>query len=149
MWLRRSGDWTVTGKEFAHPYIFKTLFSKEPIEFEDLCETKTVTTALFLNMDESADGMLLEPDYAEPMRFVGRAGSFVPIKPGAGGGELLRQKGDKYYSATGAKGWRWLESEQVRVLGKEDDIDYEYFRELVDKAIEHIEEYIPFDQLVR
>src|SRR5690606_12146408 len=41
--------WTATGAQFAHPYVFKRLFSKEDIEFKDLCETKTVQTALYLD----------------------------------------------------------------------------------------------------
>lgn len=44
--------WTATGTQFAVPYVFKTLFSKKPIEFSDLCETKAVTTALYLDMNE-------------------------------------------------------------------------------------------------
>ena len=46
------GEWTATGTQFQVPYVFKTLFSKEPIEFSDLCETKTVTSALYLDMNE-------------------------------------------------------------------------------------------------
>ena len=37
------GEWTATGTQFQVPYVFKTLFSKEKIEFTDLCETKTVS----------------------------------------------------------------------------------------------------------
>ena len=37
------------GKQFQQPYVFKTLFTMEPIEFDDLCETKTVTSALYLD----------------------------------------------------------------------------------------------------
>ena len=47
------GEWTATGTQFQVPYIFKTLFSKEPIEFEDLCETKSVSKgALYLDKNE-------------------------------------------------------------------------------------------------
>lgn len=44
--------WTATGTQFQVPYVFKTLFSKEPVTFDDLCETKAVTTALYLDMNE-------------------------------------------------------------------------------------------------
>lgn len=47
------GKWTATGKQFAIPYVFKSLFSKEPIVFDDLCETKEVKTALYLDRNES------------------------------------------------------------------------------------------------
>lgn len=46
------GQWTATGTQFAVPYVFKTLFSHEDIKFEDLCETKSVSSALYLDMNE-------------------------------------------------------------------------------------------------
>lgn len=46
-------QWTATGTQFAVPYVFKTLFSREPIVFEDMCETKSVTKgALYLDKNE-------------------------------------------------------------------------------------------------
>ena len=48
-----ANEWTATGAEFQHPYIFKTLFSHEPIEFKDYCETKTVKdSAIYLDMNK-------------------------------------------------------------------------------------------------
>lgn len=47
------GHWTATGTQFQIPYVFKTLFSKEPIEFRDICETKSVKTALYLDFNEN------------------------------------------------------------------------------------------------
>lgn len=47
------GHWDATGTQFQIPYVFKTLFSKEPIKFEDMCETKSVTSALYLDMNEN------------------------------------------------------------------------------------------------
>lgn len=45
--------WTATGTQFQVPYVFKTLFSKEPIEFDDMCETKSVSKgALYLDKNE-------------------------------------------------------------------------------------------------
>ena len=49
---KHEGQWTATGKQFAVPYVFKTLFSKEPIEFKDMCETFQVKTALYLDINE-------------------------------------------------------------------------------------------------
>ena len=66
--------------------------------------------------------------------FVGKVGQFCPIKPGYNGGLLLREVIDKktgaksYAAATGAKGYRWLESEMVKHLEKEDGIDRSYSR---------------------
>ena len=47
------GQWTATGKQFQVPYVFKYLFSKEPIEFADECETFSVSGALYLDMNEN------------------------------------------------------------------------------------------------
>lgn len=138
------GDWTATGTQLIHPYVFKSLFSKEEIEFKDLCETKSVTTALYLDMNEKLkDG---DHDY----HFVGKVGSFCPIQSGKGGGVLCRidKSGEKYHAATGSKGYRWLESETIKTLGKESDIDKTYFISMADKTIDDIENYALFDWFV-
>lgn len=50
---KHEGQWTATGTQFAVPYVFKTLFSKEEITFDDLCETKSVAKgAIYLDMNE-------------------------------------------------------------------------------------------------
>lgn len=139
---KADGHWTATGTQFQVPYVFKTLFSKEPITFKDLCETKTVTTALYLDMNEGL------PEDEHDYKFVGRAGQFCPMKPGTGGGVLLREKDGKYYAATGSKGYRWLESEVVADLHKEDDIDHNYYISLVDAAVLDISKYGDFEQFV-
>lgn len=51
--IKKGGKWTATGAQFQVPYVFKTLFSKEPIEFNDLCEVKSVTSAIYLDLNES------------------------------------------------------------------------------------------------
>ena len=139
--------WTATGAQFAVPYVFKKLFSKKPIEFEDMCETKAVSSALYLDMNEDL------PENEHDYHFVGKIGQFCPIKPGCGGGELVREGIDKdgsikYSSATGAKGYRWLESETVKLLNKQKDIDRSYYDSLVDGAIETIGKYGDFEQFV-
>ena len=80
--------------------------------------------------------------------FVGRVGQFCPITPGCGGGLLMREQNGNYYAATGTKGYRWLESEMVRELGKEDDIDLNYYRKLVDEAVKSISQYGDFEAFV-
>lgn len=138
---KHPNEWTATGKEFQVPYVFKTLFSKEPIKFEDMCEVLSVKTALYLREDEN------DPE------FVGRVGQFCPIKPGHGGKELLRESKDadgnvKYGAATGTKGYFWLESEVARQLGKEDDIDRSYYDDMVTKAVETISQFGDFERFV-
>ena len=129
------GQWTATGTQFQVPYVFKKLFSKEPIEFEDLCETKEVKqSAIYLDMNENL------PEGEHDYHFIGKVSSFCPIKPGCGGADLVRTSTDKngnvkYDSVTGTKGYRWLEAEAVKALGKQDDIDRRYYDELVNAAI--------------
>ena len=120
---KHDGEWTATGKEFAVPYIFKSLFTKEDIVFDDLCETFEVKTALYLDMNESLpdvteyekeldklkkeydDGAYLNVDRYKELEqliseghcyhFIGKVGRFCPMIPGAGGGVLLREGKDK------------------------------------------------------
>lgn len=48
-----NGEWTATGKQFAVPYVYKTLFTKEQILFEDMCETFSVSKGdLYLDYNE-------------------------------------------------------------------------------------------------
>lgn len=48
----KPGTWTATGTQFQIPYVFKCLFSKEDIKFEDMCETKSVSGSLYLDLNE-------------------------------------------------------------------------------------------------
>ena len=117
----KDGEWKATGEAFQHPYIFKTLFTHEDIVFDDLCETKAVSKgALYLDMEDGSE-----------MKFVGRVGRFCPM---INGGILYRVNEGKNYAAAGTKGYKWLESEVVKALGKEDEIDISYFDKLLNEA---------------
>lgn len=132
--------WTATGAEFKHPYVFKTLFSHEPIDFKDLCETKQVSNggAMYLRFPEGdipykerhkseapiEDNLTeIDPGYGDT--HIGRSGMFVPISPRQNkivGGTLLRIKNGKEYAISGTKGYLWLEAEMLReLLGDELD----------------------------
>ena len=139
---KKGGQWTATGTQFQIPYVFKKLFTKEELIFDDVCETKSVTSTLYLDMNEGLGED--EHNYI----FVGKIGRFCPIKEGCGGGILYREKEGKYYAATGTKGYRWLESEMVEQLGKQDDIDHKHFIELVDTAKDTINKYGDFEWFV-
>lgn len=145
---KHAGEWTATGDQFKVPYVFKTLFSHEPIDISDMTETNSVQTAIYLDFNENL------PEGEHDYHFVGKVGAFCPMIPGAGGGELLRQgiKADsgevKYDSVSGSKGYRWMESEMVKVLGKENQIDITYYNKLVDAAKEALEQYCDFEWLI-
>lgn len=128
-----TGDWSATGAQFQHPYVFKTLFSKEALNYEDFCETKSVTTALYLDFGDGNP------------KFVGRAGSFVPVQEGTGGATLLRGKNGVFHSATGAKGYWWKDANTVRQLDGSGQIDMRYFTRLADEAVSNISKYGDFE----
>lgn len=141
------GKWHGTGaqvKEEKSPYAFKTLFSKEPIEFDDMCETKSVDTALYLDFNEGL------PEGEHNYKFVGKVGRFTPMKAGCGAGVLVRQGKDKegnvkYDSASGAKGYLWMESEVVRSLHLEKYIDRSYYQKQVDDLVDTISKFGDFE----
>lgn len=159
---KHGGEWTATGKQFAVPYVFKKLFSREKIVFDDLCETFAVSKGdLHLDMNENLpDVTMLEkeletlikndrlPERQEELkeliskghdlRFVGRVGRFTPILPGNNAGVLYRVNEGKNYAAPGSKGFRWFESEMVKEMHMEDKVDKSFYDKLANDAIETI-----------
>lgn len=232
--VRVDQGWTATGAQFAQPYVFKTLFSGEPLTFADYCETKSVSgSAIYLDMNEGypdvtdaeeewdrrrynaehfpngvgdseapmpvaecrkegkacescqyydarCDGWCdkykksglikkpskkpkkLSPTFAafsdddlreriasgHNYQFVGRTGLFYPIREGAHGGIMYREKDGKYFAVTGTKGYRWLEAETVQLMGVQDDLDPMYHEALATDAIETINQFGDFDTFV-
>ena len=141
------GQWTATGTQFAIPYVFKRCFSHEDIAFPDMCESKEVKSAIYLDMDENL------PEGEHDYRFIGRVGLFCPIKSGLGGGRLVREQLKKdgtlgMDAVVGTKGYRWLESEEVYATGRIADIDLSYYETLVNNAIETISEYGDYEWFV-
>jgi hypothetical protein len=136
--------WSATGAQFQHPYVFKTLFSGEPLEFSDFCEGRSVVKGLmYLDMRDEVNG--LEPDISK-MRHVGKTGLFVPVLEG--GGKLYRYNEDKFYAVSGTKGHLWVEAEIAKEM-EDPQIDMSYFDKLKDDAIATIEKFGSFDELVQ
>lgn len=138
VYIAREGDkWTAVGSQFQHPFVFKTLFSKEELNFDDFCETKNVTQGvMYLELD---DGTMVH---------VGRTGSFVPVEDN--GGALWRIKDDKQYAVAGTKGYKWV----VRDIARDRDqngelkIDMSYFNHLQQQALDAINKYGSYDEFV-
>ena len=115
-------------------------------------ELTVITLVLFLkgglyeekSYKEYKDELLNQIAPGHNYIFVGKVGQFCPIREGCGGGLLMREKDGKYYAAGGSKGYRWLESEMVKELGKEDDIDRRYYESLVSEAMDTISQYGDF-----
>lgn len=144
---KKGNTWSATGTQFAVPYTFKTLFSHEPITLDDMCETKSVKSAIYLDFNED-----LSSD-EHNLSFVGKVGAFTPVLPGNGGGVLVRESLDKegrvkYDSVTGTKGYRWVLTETIRELGNHDIIDKSYYQNLVDEAIASIGKYCDVEAFI-
>ena len=85
----KDGEWSATGTQFAVPYVFKTLFSKEPIKFEDKCETKSVTSALYLDMNETLPDVTMEEKQLDKIvKAAKKSGLELDISGNSGDGEL-------------------------------------------------------------
>lgn len=139
---KKPNTWTATGAQFAHPYVFKTLFSNEKLEFADYCETKSVSSPANIYLDMNEGRSEDDHDYV----FVGRVGLFCPVKEGTGGGLLMRGTPDENYGAvTGTKGYRWKEAEVVKDLGIAHEIDDSYQKHLAEESIETIDKFGDFE----
>lgn len=137
-----NGGWTAVGAQFQEPYVFKQLFSHEPLEFDDLCEVKSVTQgAMYLGNDEDQHDL-------SGLRHVGRTGSFMPVK--YDGYSLWRVKDGKKYHVAGTKGYQWIERDLAKHRESIDDLhtDMEYFEKLKNDAIRSIERFVSYDELV-
>lgn len=170
VYIAREGDkWSAVGAQFQHPVVHKVLFNHEPIKFEDLCETKQVTSpsAMYLDFNES------EATPNSPykgMHFIGRVGRFLPVYPNIGGGKLLRVRDGKNYAVTGTKDYLWLESEMVKELNLDaidrllfedltqaingtgsltDIVNMSYYETLVDDAMKTIEKFGNFETFIK
>lgn len=138
VYIAREGDkWTAVGTQFKVPYVFKTLFSGELVQFNDLAETKQV----------SKGHMVLE--FPTGQHFVGRTGRFTPVTEESGkGGKLMRIHDGKAYAVTGTKGFLWAETDQIKESGIElEDVDMAYFDGLVDAAEATIKKFGSLQEL--
>ena len=64
--------WTATGAQFAEPYVFKTLFSKEEVTFSDLCQIKNVSKgAIYLDFKDGLPDVTMYEKLRD-LRLVGK-----------------------------------------------------------------------------
>jgi hypothetical protein len=136
-----SDGWTAVGAQFQHPYVFKELFSHAPLEFDDLCEVKSVKQGR-IYLDIPGNGIFDE------MRLVGTTGAFMPVENG--GGILWRVKDEKNHRVTGTTGYLWIEREVAAYRESLGELhtDMSYFDKLKNDAIAAIEKFVPYEELV-
>jgi len=174
----KDGDWTATGAQFAVPYVFKTLFSKESIEFEDMCETKSVTTALYLDLNETLPDVtaeekelkkyetqfkkeeITEGEYKvnkESLMNIINTGHSYKFVGKVGnfcpilpgkGGGLLVREKDGKYYAAGSSKGFRWLESEMVRGANEEYIDKSYYNDLVDAAVETISQYGDFEWFV-
>ena len=174
----KDGEWTATGTQFQIPYVFKTLFSKELIEFDDMCETKSVTSSLYLDMNENLPDVTAEEKQVDKYNQMLKKGQISEgeyntevtalkkiIETGhdyrfigkvgnfcpilpGKGGGLLVREKDGKYYA--ATGSKGYRwLESEMIRGtNEAFIDRRYYDELVNEAIKTIEQYGDFEMFV-
>lgn len=174
----KDGGWTATGTQFQIPYVFKTLFSKELIEFDDMCETKSVTSSLYLDMNENLPDVTAEEKQVDKYNQMLKKGQISEgeyntevtalkkiIETGhdyrfigkvgnfcpilpGKGGGLLVREKDGKYYA--ATGSKGYRwLESEMIRGtNEAFIDRRYYDELVNEAIKTIEQYGDFEIFV-
>lgn len=135
-------EWTAVGAQFQHPYVFKTLFSEEPIEFLDYCEGRSVVKGA-MYLDRTGEDV---QDHTK-MRHIGKTGLFVPVNDG--GGILWRMNEGKYYAVSGTKGHLWMEADVAASLGDKLQVDLGYFDKLKTEAIKTIEQFGSFEEFTR
>ena len=110
------GTWSATGSTFAEPYVYKTLFSQEPIYEVDYAITKSVKgSAIYLGD-----------------KFVGRIAQVYASKTGE---EMWRVAEDKRGYVSGSKGYLWKQMNEFTSI---DDVDMNYYEGLVAGAVEDI-----------
>lgn len=129
----KDGDelaWHAIGKQFAEPYVYKTLFTGEDLELSDYWQTKQTKNPMYL-VERDANGAVDEAT----IQHIGKAGSFYASYSGR---ELVRKndKTGKYDAVVGTKGWKFTPSEEFVT---EKDIDMAYYDKLQSDAIQSIE----------
>lgn len=130
--------WHATGAQFAHPYVFKILFSHEEVNFDDYCETKQVLQGTIYLGDDGVEDV-------EQMQFVGRVDKFVPVTEG--GRHVWRIKEDRMYAVTGTKDHMWIRAGVARRLYEEGTLklDMTYYDKLTRAAIKAISQFGDFN----
>lgn len=158
VYIAKDGEgWHATGAEFKNPVVFKTLFTGEQLDFKDLCQTK-----------QSRDGSIMYLVDGDHRLQIGKTGLFVPVKK-EHGAKLIKFKNNKDYAVPGTKGYYWAEADTIRELagdaiermafepvqesipgtgGIADILDMGYFEQVVQDAIETINEFCDFKEFV-
>ena len=124
-------EWSATGKRFSEPYVFKTLFSKEPIVDDD-----------YSVIIQSHKGHLYLGD-----EFIGKIGKFYPSL--VGWKLTARVEGDdevvKESSPSGTKDKLWMKWDDYTT---HKNVSIEYFDNLIEEAKKSISAVGDLSQII-
>lgn len=133
----------------------------------DLYGDEYIPELVEIDQENKTEGMLVL-DHDGRRYHVGRTGLFVPVSEELGG-KLIRIKDDKEFAVQGTKGYRWVEAEMLKTLKPAalermtfervedavegtgsiaDVINLEYFENLAEKAINTIEKFGKYEDLI-
>lgn len=122
------GAYETSGVLFTNPYVYKSLFSGEPIIGADYDIVKGVVKGSMYMTFPTGNDM-----------FIGKVGKFRAVRESDGGGVLIRRHNDKDSAVAGTKGFRWLPSSMV--TENNIPVDISYYEGLKSTAVSAISVY--------
>lgn len=130
------GQWTATGAQFQHPYVFKKLFTHEKIELKDLVEKRSVQKGhIWLKREGQSN------------YFVGKASQLLPVREGhslAATAVRIDDESGKEFAVPSTKGYYWTVAEDISDIS---EVDMGYYEDLVDAALANIRKFGSYDEL--
>ena len=137
VYVAHSADhgWTATGTQFLHPAVFKSIFTDDVFTIDDLVETRTVKTRMYLQRGDTRE-------------FIGRVGAFLPVKEK--GAELVVEREGKFHAVSRTKGYSWLTVDQYKGLYGDDisKVNWQYYAELIEQAQATLEKFQSLDVIL-
>lgn len=111
------GKWEATGAQFKEPYVYKKLFSHEPITEEDYALTKQVKSKIYLGET-----------------FIGKVAQIYASRTG----EIITRRGEdnKADAIVGTKGYLWRLFSDYKGV---EDIDMSYYDKMLQSAVDAID----------
>ena len=121
-WGKEANTWEAIGAQYAQPYVFKTLFTKEPLFEKDYAIAKQVKSTIYLRKPNT-----------DATQFVGKV---AEVYASLDGYDLVRDNKDgKLSFVTGTKGHLW---KLTRDYSGKEDIDMDYYIEVTKDAINNV-----------
>lgn len=146
------GKWKAVGAQFDFPYVYKSLFSREPLELEDYMVTNQVQGHIYEgNLPDIRPGetqkaykeRIKEYNIKENMDFVGK---FFYGYASKTGNDIIRLDSDTNRSGYvgGSKGFKWKHAKEISLQ----DIDMEFYHKKVREAVSALNKVGPSGAII-